>query len=137
MKTPPLEFHAPRTVEEVLALLVEHGDEAKILAGGQSLVPMLAMRLARPAHLVDVNGVDGLAGIRDEGDSVVFGATTRERHAEVSPLVAREIPAMAAPRRPRLHPQPGHRRREHRPRRRVGRAPGGGGAHRGDDGGAR
>ena len=55
MKTAPFEYHAPRSVEEVVALLAEHGDEAKVLAGGQSLMPLLAMRLSRPAHLVDIS----------------------------------------------------------------------------------
>lgn len=95
MKTPHFEYHAPRTVEEVLALLAEHGDEAKVLAGGQSLVPLLAMRLARPGHLVDVNEVAGLAGISSVDGVVVFGATTRERQAESSPLVGERLPLLA------------------------------------------
>ena len=95
MKTPHFEYHVPRTVEEALGLLAEHGDEAKVLAGGQSLVPLLAMRLARPSHLVDVNEVDGLAGISGGDDVVAFGATTREREAESSPLVARRLPLLA------------------------------------------
>jgi CO/xanthine dehydrogenase FAD-binding subunit len=82
-------------VEEVLALLAEHGDEAKVLAGGQSLVPMLAMRLARPTHLVDLNEVGGLAGISERDGIVAFGATTRERQAETSSLVAEGIPVLA------------------------------------------
>ena len=95
MKTPPFEYHAPGTVEDVLALLAEHGDEAKVLAGGQSLVPMLAMRLARPTHLVDLNGVGGLSGIGERDGAVTFGALTREREAESSSLVAERVPLMA------------------------------------------
>jgi carbon-monoxide dehydrogenase medium subunit len=95
MKTPHFEYHAPRTVDEVLALLAEHGDEAKVLAGGQSLVPLLAMRLARPSHLVDVNEVGGLAGISQADGVVSFGATTRERAAESSALVAQRLPLLA------------------------------------------
>jgi carbon-monoxide dehydrogenase medium subunit len=64
MKTAPFEYHAPRTVDEVLTLLAQHGDEAKVLAGGQSLVPLLAMRLARPSQLVDINEVGELSFIR-------------------------------------------------------------------------
>ena len=80
MKTPAFEYHAPRTVDEVVALLAEHADEAKVLAGGQSLVPLLAMRLARPTQLVDINEVDELAGIRPiNGTGVTIGALTRER----------------------------------------------------------
>jgi len=96
MKTAPFEYHAPRTVDEVLSLLAEHGDEAKVLAGGQSLVPLLAMRLARPSQLVDINDVDGLAYIRPlDGDGVAFGALTRERDAERSPLVSEHVPVLA------------------------------------------
>ena len=85
MKTAPFEYHAPRTVDEVLSLLAEHGDEAKVLAGGQSLVPLLAMRLARPSQLVDINEVDELAVIRAlDGNGVAFGTLTREREAERS-----------------------------------------------------
>jgi aerobic carbon-monoxide dehydrogenase medium subunit len=95
MKTPRFEYHAPRSVEEALGLLAEHGDEAKVLAGGQSLVPLLAMRLARPAHLVDINDVEGLAGIAEHNGVVTFGALTRERDAEGSALVSQHIPVMA------------------------------------------
>ena len=95
MKTAPFEYAAPGTVDEVVGLLGEHGDEAKIIAGGQSLVPMLAMRLARPTQLVDVNGVAGLDGIDDRGDHVAFGATARERDAERSALVAARLPLLA------------------------------------------
>jgi carbon-monoxide dehydrogenase medium subunit len=95
MKPAPFDYSAPDSVEEVLALLAEHGDEAKIIAGGQSLMPMLAMRLARPAHLVDVTRVTALRGIEDRGGSVVFGATARERDAERSTLVAERLPVLA------------------------------------------
>lgn len=95
MKTPPFEYTAPETLEEVLELLAEHGDEAKIIAGGQSLVPLLAMRLARPSLLVDVNGVAALGGIEDRGDVLAFGAIAREREAERSPVVADRAPVLA------------------------------------------
>jgi carbon-monoxide dehydrogenase medium subunit len=96
VKNPPFEYHAPRTLEEALALLTEHGDEAKVLAGGQSLVPLLAMRLARPSQLVDINEVTGLAGIRPlDGTGVAFGTLTRERDAERSSLVAEHLPVLA------------------------------------------
>jgi carbon-monoxide dehydrogenase medium subunit len=96
VKNPPFEYHAPRTVDEVLALLTEHGDEAKVLAGGQSLVPLLAMRLARPSQLVDINEVPELAGIRPvDGTGVAFGTLTRERDAERSQLVAERLPLLA------------------------------------------
>jgi carbon-monoxide dehydrogenase medium subunit len=92
---PRFEYHAPDTIDEVLALLAEHGDEAKVLAGGQSLVPLLAMRLARPAQLVDINGVSGLATMEERTDAVVFGATVRERAAERSAVVRTRVPLLA------------------------------------------
>jgi carbon-monoxide dehydrogenase medium subunit len=95
MKPAPFEYHAPETLEEVLHLLAEHGDEGKIIAGGQSLVPMLSMRLARPAQLIDVNGVSSLAGIELADGALRIGATTREREVERSPLVAPNAPALA------------------------------------------
>ncbi len=63
MKPAAFEYHAPETIDDVVGLLAEHGDEAKPLAGGQSLVPMLALRLARFEHVIDLNGVPALAGI--------------------------------------------------------------------------
>ena len=96
MKTPAFEYHAPRTIDEALALLGEHADDAKVLAGGQSLVPLLAMRLARPTQLVDINEIKDLAGIRPiNGTGVTIGALTRERIAEHSPLVAERTPVLA------------------------------------------
>jgi carbon-monoxide dehydrogenase medium subunit len=95
VKPPPFEYAAPDSLDEVLHLLSEHGDEAKIIAGGQSLVPLLSMRLARPSVLVDINRVPSLDGIASDNGSVVFGATVRERDAERSSLVAERVPLMA------------------------------------------
>jgi aerobic carbon-monoxide dehydrogenase medium subunit len=95
MKPAPFAYTKPSTLDEVVELLGEHGDEAKILAGGQSLVPMLAMRLARPTVVVDVNDIPGLSDIEDRDDVLAFGATTRERDAERSALVSGRIPLMA------------------------------------------
>jgi aerobic carbon-monoxide dehydrogenase medium subunit len=95
MKPPRFDYHAPTSVDEVLALLDEHGDEAKVLAGGQSLVPLLSMRLARPSQLIDINDVAGLSGISVDNGHVVFGATTREREAESSADVRNYLPLMA------------------------------------------
>jgi carbon-monoxide dehydrogenase medium subunit len=95
VKAPRFEYHAPGTIEEALGLLAEHGDDAKVLAGGQSLVPLLAMRLARPAHVIDVNGIGSLDGIEDRGDHVAFGAMVRERDAERSAVVRAKLPLMA------------------------------------------
>ncbi|MGH9025963.1 MAG: FAD binding domain-containing protein [Acidimicrobiia bacterium] len=99
MKPAPFEYHAPEIVDDVVGLLAEHGDEAKPLAGGQSLVPMLAMRLTRFEHLVDLQRVDSLAGVSREDGHLRVGAMTRqrelERRAEVGdavPLLARATP---------------------------------------------
>ena len=95
MKLPRFEYHSPDTIDEVLALLAEHGDEAKVMAGGQSLVPLLAMRLARPTHVVDLNRVGGMSEISEQGDEIRFGALVRERAAERSPVVSDRLPLLA------------------------------------------
>ena len=74
MKPPPFDYYAPTSVEEALDLLAQHGDDAKPLAGGQSLVAAMKMRLAQPGTLVDLSGIAELRGIRREGDNVVIGA---------------------------------------------------------------
>jgi aerobic carbon-monoxide dehydrogenase medium subunit len=96
MKPPPFEYFDPQTVDEVVALLVEHGDGAKLLAGGQSLVPLLNFRLVRPQALVDVNAVSRLAYLDDRGDGLAIGALTRQRDAERSALVRDRCPLLAA-----------------------------------------
>lgn len=83
MKPPPFEYHAPESVEEALALLAEHGDEAKVLAGGQSLVPLLNFRLIRPARLVDLNRVAGLAYLNGGRMGAMTRMRTVERESEV------------------------------------------------------
>jgi len=95
MKLPPFEYRCPETVQETVELLAEYGDEAKVLAGGQSLLPMLAMRLARPAVLIDINRVSGVSGISVNGE-VVIGALTRQRTAERSEVLAAAAPLLAA-----------------------------------------
>lgn len=95
MKPPPFEYHAPPSVEEALALLREHGDEAKALAGGQSLVPLLNFRLARPRHLIDLNRIPSLDYIREDDGAVAVGAMTRQRAVERSPLVRERCPLLA------------------------------------------
>ena len=82
MKPAPFDYLAPTTIEETLDVLSEYGDEAKVLAGGQSLVPMLNFRLARPAVLVDINHVAGLDGLGVENGTLAIGATTRQRAME-------------------------------------------------------
>jgi aerobic carbon-monoxide dehydrogenase medium subunit len=77
MKPADFEYHAPRALDEVLALLAEHREEGRILAGGQSLVPMMNFRLARPPHLIDLNGIAELDFLRAEGGTLRIGALTR------------------------------------------------------------
>jgi aerobic carbon-monoxide dehydrogenase medium subunit len=96
MKLPPVEYEAPTTVAEAIDLLAEHLDEASVLAGGQSLIPLLALRLARPAVLIDINGIDELSGVSAEDGRVAIGATTREYVAEDSETVADAVPLLAA-----------------------------------------
>lgn len=84
MKLPAFEHHVATSLDEALAVLAEHGDEAKVLAGGQSLVPLLALRLARPEHLVDINRIDELGGIAN-GDGLRLGSVVRQRAVERSP----------------------------------------------------
>lgn len=96
MKPPPFLYACPDTLDEALALLAEHGDDAKVLAGGQSLVPLLSFRLARPSVLIDINRVPGLDGIDTSNDIVRIGATVRERAAERSAGVATSAPLLHA-----------------------------------------
>jgi CO/xanthine dehydrogenase FAD-binding subunit len=93
MKPAPFEYAAPRTVDDALALL---GEDAKPLAGGQSLVPLLNFRLARPSLLVDLNGVAGLDLIRADGRSLRIGALVRQRVLERSRVVAERFPVLRA-----------------------------------------
>ena len=96
MKLPPVDYEAPKTVSEALDLLAEHLDEASVLAGGQSLIPLLALRLAHPAVLIDINGIDGLSGVSATDGWVAIGAMTREYVAEQSGTVAEAVPLLAA-----------------------------------------
>src|ERR1700748_2920619 len=96
MKLPPVEYEAPTTVAEAIDLLAEHGDEASVLAGGQSLIPLLALRLARPEVLIDINRVDELSGVSAADGHVTIGAMTREYVAEESGTVADTLPLLAA-----------------------------------------
>ena len=96
MKLPPFDYEAPATVSEAVELLAEHGDEASVLAGGQSLIPLLALRLARPAVLIDINGVEELSGVSAADGWMAIGAMTREYAAEESQSVADAVPLLAA-----------------------------------------
>lgn len=96
MKPSAFAYLRPRTLDEALAALAAEGDEARILAGGQSLVAMLNMRLARPALLIDVMHLPDAATIRREGDSLVIPAATRQAALQRHPALARELPLVAA-----------------------------------------
>jgi aerobic carbon-monoxide dehydrogenase medium subunit len=87
-------YHRPDTLEEALEVLGQVGDEGKVLAGGQSLIPMLSMRLAAPAHLVDINRVDGLATVEVDDGRVVVGATVRHSALERDEEASRAIPLL-------------------------------------------
>jgi carbon-monoxide dehydrogenase medium subunit len=95
VKPAPFLYRRPSSLDEALALLGEHGDEAKVLAGGQSLVPLLNMRLARPGVVVDLNAVAGLDAIEPANGDVRIGALVRQRALEESPLAAQRLPLVA------------------------------------------
>jgi aerobic carbon-monoxide dehydrogenase medium subunit len=113
VKPAPFDYFAPGTLDEALALLAEHGDEAKPLAGGQSLIPAMNFRLARPRVLVDLNRVAALSYVRSEkgggggggGGGVEIGAMTRQRAVERSDVVARAAPLLAEAMPAIAHPQ--------------------------------
>ena len=96
MKPAKFDYHAPATRDEALELLAQYGYDAKVLAGGQSLMPMMNLRLARPAVVVDINRVAGLGGIATDADGMTIGAMTRQRELERSADVRQRFPVIAA-----------------------------------------
>jgi carbon-monoxide dehydrogenase medium subunit len=90
------DYHTPGSIKEALDLLGKHKDDAKLLAGGHSLLPAMKLRLARPAHLVDLRKVPGLTGIREDGGSLVIGAMTTHYAVESSSAVKSKCPVLAA-----------------------------------------
>jgi len=86
------EYSRPTAISEAIALLQEHGDDAKILSGGQSLIPMMKLRLARPAHVIDINAIPGLQYIREDGGTLKIGGLTREADLEASDLLRSKFP---------------------------------------------
>jgi carbon-monoxide dehydrogenase medium subunit len=99
MIPPSFDYHVPKTLPEAVALLVQLGQgsdgaEAKILSGGQSLLPLLKLRLARPAHLIDIGRIPGLDYIKEEGGFLKIGALVREAALEASPLVRAKYPIL-------------------------------------------
>ena len=95
MIPPRFEYHAPSSIGEAVALLGQLGSEAKLLAGGHSLLPMMKLRFAEPAHLIDINRIPELRGIRDNGHTVVIGAMTTENELINSPVVQAKLPLLA------------------------------------------
>lgn len=95
VKPPPFDYSSPDTLEEALAILAEVGDDARPLAGGQSLIPLLSLRLARPSHLIDLAGIPELRTIEATNGSVTIGAMVRERRAESDDGVRRLVPLLA------------------------------------------
>lgn len=96
MKFAPFEYHRPDTVEETVELLADYGDDCKILAGGQSLLPVMALRLSQPSHLVDIGRVSELNRVELQGNTLVVGAGTRHRTVETHPFVAAHLPLLSA-----------------------------------------
>ena len=90
------DYHAPGSIKEALDLLGQHKDDAKLLAGGHSLLPAMKLRLARPAHLVDLRKIPGLSGIREEGGTLVIGAMTTHYAVESSAAVKGKCAVLAA-----------------------------------------
>ena len=94
MIPPTFEYHAPGSVDDAIALLSQYGDEAKILAGGHSLLPMMKLRFAEPEHLVDINNIDSLKGIREENGAIVIGSMTSESALIASSLLQEKCPIL-------------------------------------------
>lgn len=88
-------YHVPASIPEAIALLGEYGDDAKILSGGQSLIPLMRFRLAEPGHLIDINNIDGLAYISEEDGALRIGALAREADLEADSAVAARYPLLA------------------------------------------
>jgi carbon-monoxide dehydrogenase medium subunit len=95
MIPPSFDYHAPRTLQDAVGLLTQLGSEAKLLAGGHSLLPMMKLRFAQPAHLIDLNRIDELRGIVDRGDHVLIGAMTVENDLIQSPVLRAKVPLLS------------------------------------------
>ena len=94
MIPPAFEYLRPNTVPEAIEFLQQYGDDAKILSGGQSLIPMMKFRLARPSHLIDINRISGLSYIKEEGGYLKIGGLVREAELEDSPLIRQKYPIL-------------------------------------------
>ena len=105
MKPAPFKYHRPASIDEALRLLSEHGDEAKILAGGQSLVPLMNFRLVRPLHVIDINRLPDLAHVIHASGELRFGALARWTQVQFSPAVVAGWPLLAQAIKRVGHPQ--------------------------------
>ena len=94
MIPPAFEYLRPNTIPEAIALLQQYGEDAKILSGGQSLIPMMKLRIARPSYLIDINRISGLSYIKEEGGFLKIGGLTREAELESSPLIRTKYPIL-------------------------------------------
>jgi carbon-monoxide dehydrogenase medium subunit len=94
MIPPAFEYVRPNTLPEAIAFLQQFGDDAKILSGGQSLIPMMKFRLARPSHLIDINRISGLSYIKEEGGYLKIGGLVREAELEDSALIRQKYPIL-------------------------------------------
>ncbi len=92
MKPAPFTYAAPSTIDEAITLLAEHGDTVKLLAGGQSLMPMMNLRLARPQYIIDLNRIPALDYLTERDGALAVGALTRQRSLERSPTVRQDYP---------------------------------------------
>jgi aerobic carbon-monoxide dehydrogenase medium subunit len=90
----PFSYHRPKTIAEASALLAEHGDEGRLLAGGQSLIPMMKLRLAAPGHLIDLGGIAELKGVQKNGNTLVIGATTTQHELQHSKVAIEAVPIL-------------------------------------------
>ncbi len=88
------DYHKPESLEDAVRLLNELGDDAKVLAGGHSLIPLMKLRLAEPTHLVDINGLEDLDYIKEEGGYLKIGAMVTEAQLEESDLIAEKYPIL-------------------------------------------
>jgi carbon-monoxide dehydrogenase medium subunit len=89
------EYHSPKTVQEALGLMGTHGDDAKLVAGGHSLIPMMKLRLAQPKHLIDLRNVPGLSGVKEDGGNLVIGAMTTWYQLESNATVKAKCPVIS------------------------------------------
>ena len=105
MIPPSFEYHSPASVDDAIALLSQLGDEAKILAGGHSLLPMMKLRFAEPEHLVDLNNIDALKSVCEDGDRIVIGAMTSENALIASELLQEKCPLLPEAARQIADPQ--------------------------------